>query len=45
VSIDLQVKVVSEGEVIVGHLTPEQEAELAKQTEPREEETGEAAEE
>lgn len=33
VSIDLQVKVVSEGEVIVGHLTPEQEAELAKQVE------------
>jgi large subunit ribosomal protein L9 len=31
VSIDLQVKVVPEGEVIVGHLTPEQEAELAKQ--------------
>lgn len=33
VTIDLQVKVVSEGEVIVGHLTPEQEAELAKQAE------------
>ena len=30
VSIDLQVKVLPEGEVIVGHLTPEQEAELAK---------------
>jgi len=44
VSIDLQVKVVAEGEVIVGHLTPEQEAELAKQVEPKTEETGEAAE-
>ena len=31
VTIDLQVKVAPEGEVIVGHLTPEQEAELAKQ--------------
>jgi large subunit ribosomal protein L9 len=31
VTIDLQVKVASEGEVIVGHLTAEQEAELAKQ--------------
>ena len=31
VTLDLQVKVVPEGEVIVGHLTPEQEAELAKQ--------------
>ena len=31
VTIDMQVKVVSEGDVIVGHLTPEQEAELAKQ--------------
>jgi large subunit ribosomal protein L9 len=33
VSIDLRVRVVPEGEIIVGHLTPEQEAELAKQTE------------
>ena len=32
VSLDLKVKVAPEGEVIVGHLTPEQEAELAKQT-------------
>lgn len=32
VSFDLQVKVAPEGEVIVGHLTPEQEAEMAKQT-------------
>lgn len=31
VTIDLQIKVAPEGEVIVGHLTPEQEAELAKQ--------------
>ena len=38
VTIDVQVKVSPEGEVIVGHLTPEQEAELAKQS-------GEAAEE
>jgi len=29
VSIDLQVKVVPEGELIAGHMTPEQEAELA----------------
>jgi large subunit ribosomal protein L9 len=45
VSIDLQVKVVPEGEVIVGHMTPEQEAELAKQASPAQEETGAAAEE
>ncbi|HEV2885118.1 MAG TPA: 50S ribosomal protein L9 [Pyrinomonadaceae bacterium] len=32
VTIDLQVKVASEGEAIAGHMTPEQEAELAKQT-------------
>jgi len=38
VTIDLQVKVMPEGEVIVGHLTPEQEAELAKQTAGKEEE-------
>lgn len=45
VSVDLQVKVVSEGEAIVGHLTPEQEAELAKQVEPKqEEESAEAGE-
>jgi large subunit ribosomal protein L9 len=31
VTIELQVKVAPEGEVIVGHLSPEQEAELAKQ--------------
>jgi len=30
----LQVKVAPEGEMIVGHMTPEQEAELAKQHEP-----------
>lgn len=45
VSIDLQVKVVPEGEVIVGHMTPEQEAELAKQASPAQEEPGEGAEE
>jgi large subunit ribosomal protein L9 len=38
VTIDLQVKVVPEGEVIVGHLTAEQEAELAKQAAAGEEE-------
>jgi len=44
VSIDLQVKVVAEGEVIVGHLTPEQEAELAKQAEhPKGEESPSAS--
>ena len=32
VTIDLQVKVVPEGEVIVGHLSPEQEAELVANT-------------
>ena len=36
VSIDLQVKVSPEGEVIVGHLTPDQEAELAKSAETSE---------
>jgi large subunit ribosomal protein L9 len=44
VTIDLQVKVTSEGEAIAGHMTPEQEAELAKQTEPKEAETAEPAE-
>jgi hypothetical protein len=39
VTIDLQVKVVSEGEVIVGHLTAEQEVELAKQAEPQQEDS------
>jgi len=34
VTVDLQVKVLSEGETIIGHLSPEQEAELAKQAEP-----------
>ena len=33
VTVELPVKVVPEGDVIVGHLTAEQEAELAKQTE------------
>jgi large subunit ribosomal protein L9 len=33
VTIDLQVKVVPEGEVIVGHLTPEQQTQLAKSEE------------
>jgi len=34
VTIDLKVRVASEGEVILGHMTPEQEAELAKSEEP-----------
>jgi len=38
VTIDLKVRVAPEGEVIVGHMTPEQEAELAKQTAATEEE-------
>lgn len=38
VTIDLQVRVIPEGEVIVGHLSPEQEAELAKQAAAKEEE-------
>jgi large subunit ribosomal protein L9 len=33
VTIDLKVRVAPEGEVIVGHLTPEQEAEIAKTSE------------
>ncbi|MDQ5844862.1 MAG: 50S ribosomal protein L9 [Acidobacteriota bacterium] len=45
VTIDLLVKVASEGETIVGHLTPEQEAEMAKQAAgAKEEESAEAAE-
>jgi large subunit ribosomal protein L9 len=44
VTIDLQIKVVPEGEVIVGHLTPEQEGELAKQAEAKQEESAEVGE-
>jgi large subunit ribosomal protein L9 len=45
VTVDLQVKVAAEGEVIVGHLTPEQEQELARQVEPaKSDETPEASE-
>ncbi|MGI9067673.1 MAG: 50S ribosomal protein L9 [Pyrinomonadaceae bacterium] len=44
VTIDLQIKVGSEGEVIVGHMTPEQEAEVAKQTEPAQEDSVEGDE-
>lgn len=36
VTIDLKVRVSAEGEVIVGHLTPEQAAELEKPVEPAE---------
>ena len=39
VTIDLKVKVSPEGEVIVGHMTPEQEAEVAKQADGDEEES------
>lgn len=38
VTVDLQVKVAPEGAVIVGHLSPEQEAELAQQVEPAKQE-------
>jgi hypothetical protein len=41
VTVDLQVKVLSEGETIIGHLSPEQEAELAKQAEPAPEDASE----
>src|SRR5215208_3186529 len=41
VTIDLKVRVAPEGEVIVGHLTPDQQAELAKQAAANEEETTE----
>ena len=37
VTIDLQVKVAPEGEVIIGHLTPEQQANLAKEAETADE--------
>ncbi|HLM24150.1 MAG TPA: 50S ribosomal protein L9 [Pyrinomonadaceae bacterium] len=39
VTLDLKIRVASEGEVIVGHLTPDQQAELAKQTQASEEES------
>ena len=39
VTLDLKIKVSSEGEVIVGHMTPEQEAEVAKRAESPEEES------
>lgn len=45
VTVDLQVKVAPEGEMIAGHLTPEQEAEMAKQSEGgAEDESAETAE-
>ena len=43
VTVDLQVKVSPEGELIVGHMTPEQEAELAKQAEAAKSEEDSAA--
>lgn len=46
VTVDLQVKVSAEGEVIAGHMTLEQEAEIAKQSaEASEEESTEAVKE
>jgi len=36
VTLDLKIRVASEGEVIVGHLTPDQQAELAKQAQASE---------
>jgi large subunit ribosomal protein L9 len=44
VTVDLNVKVAPEGEVIIGHMTAEQEAELAKQGETGSEDTAEASE-
>src|SRR4026209_649076 len=45
VTVDLQVKVVGEGDVIAGHMTPEQEAEVAKQAPgAAQDESAEAAE-
>src|SRR5918998_32056 len=44
VTIDLKVRVAPEGEVIVGHLSPDQEAELARQAAAKEEENAGAAE-
>jgi len=43
VTIELQVKVVPEGEVIVGHLTPEQEAALEKTSKAGEEQESSAS--
>jgi len=41
VIVDLQVKIAPEGEVIMGHLSPEQESELARQAEhPKQVEAG-----
>ena len=45
VTVDLQVKVAPEGEMIVGHMSPEQEAELARQAAPAESEDSSAASE
>ena len=39
VTIDLKVRVAPEGEVIVGHLSPEEEAQIAKQAQGEEEES------
>ncbi|MDQ1639572.1 MAG: large subunit ribosomal protein [Pyrinomonadaceae bacterium] len=44
VTVDLNVKVAPEGEMIAGHMTAEQEAELAKQGESANEEAAEAGE-
>ncbi len=39
VTMDLKVRVAAEGEVIVGHMTPEQEAEISKAESANEEES------
>ncbi|HEX4900435.1 MAG TPA: 50S ribosomal protein L9, partial [Pyrinomonadaceae bacterium] len=45
VTVDLQVRIAPEGELIVGHMTPEQEAEMSKQSESaKADESAEAAE-
>jgi large subunit ribosomal protein L9 len=38
VTVDLQVKIAPEGEMIVGHLSPEEESEMTRPTEPAEQE-------
>jgi len=45
VTVDLQIKVAPEGELIVGHMTAEQEAEMSKQTEAAQTDEGDQAEE
>ena len=44
VTVDLQVKIAPEGELIAGHMTAEQEAEMSKQTEAAQADEGGEAE-